>query len=278
MQEDKIYINGKVIKADSAAIPAKDQGLLFGYGLFETLRVYNHIPFMLTEHLERLSSSSEILEIDIPSLITLETEISRFINHTDLCNGVLRITLTKGNNVPNIIFTHRSVNYSVSDYDKGFSLITSAIKRNAASPLAHLKTLNYMDNLLAKKEAQKAGFDEALLLNTDGLLSECSTSNIFFINDQTLYTPDINCGLLNGIVRQLLLHKIAPALHLNIAEGQYALSALYSASEIFITNSVMQIMPIVKVDHQIIGNGTPGSITKKIINAYNKYVFISAQF
>jgi len=272
MQKDYIYINGKIIDEDQAAVQAKDQGLLFGYGLFETLRVYNTIPFMLTEHLERLIASLSIMEIDIPSQHFLETEIKRFINHINLCNGVLRITVTKGFSKATILFTHRDVTYDVSSYEKGFSLKTSTIKRNASSPLTYLKTLNYMDSLIAKRDAVRAGFDEALFINTDNKVSECTASNIFFINDQKVYTPAVKCGLLNGIVRELIIKDIAKNLHLKVIEGEYLLDSLYLAHEIFITNSVMQIMPVVKVDNQVIGNGLPGNDTKRIIHHYAKHI------
>ena len=272
MQKDYIYLSGKIIDENEAAILAKDQGLLFGYGLFETLRVYNGIPFMLREHLERLSTSLQIMEIDFPSLHALEAEVNRFIHYIQLYHGVLRITITKGFKEPVVLMTHRAVGYDVSSYDKGFSLKTSTIKRNASSPLTSLKTLNYMDSLIAKKDAVKAGFDEALFINTDNLVSECSASNIFFIKDKKIYTPSVKCGLLNGIIRELLIKDLAKELDLKVIEGEYPLNALYQAHEIFITNSVIQIMPIVKIDHQIIGNGSPGSITKKIINYYAKYI------
>lgn len=272
MYKDSIYINGRILAADEAAVQAKDQGLLFGYGLFETLRVYNTIPFMLKEHLKRLKSSLSIMEIDIPSLPALEDEINRFIHHIKLCNGVLRITVTKGFRESNILMTHRDIGYAASSYEKGFSLKTSTIRRNPSSPLTYLKTLNYMDSILAKKEAVNAGFDEALFINTTGRISECSASNIFFINDKEIYTPDVKCGLLSGIIRELIIGDIAGELNFKIIQGEYTLDRLYQASEIFITNSVMEIMPVVKVDDQVIGNGLPGTNTKEIINQYQKHI------
>ncbi|WP_069998356.1 aminotransferase class IV [Cellulosilyticum sp. I15G10I2] len=272
MQKNYIYINGQIIDEDLAAIQAKDQGLLFGYGVFETIRIYNGMPLMLMKHLERLTAALCIMEINIPSLPILEAEVTRFIHHIKLCNGVLRITVTKGFKEATILFTHRETGYDAESYKKGFSLKTSAIKRNATSPLSYLKTLNYMDSLIAKRESLRAGYDEALFINTDNRVSECSSSNIFFIHDQKLYTPAITCGLLNGIVRALILSDIVKELNLTVTEGEYVLDTLYQADEIFITNSVIQIMPIIKVDNQIIGNGLPGSTTKKIMEQYSKHI------
>lgn len=272
MYNDLISVNGKITDAAQAALEAKDPGLLFGYGIFETLRVYNTIPFMLKDHLERLKKSLEKLEIVLPASYCFEEEIRKFVQHIELINGVLRITVTKGSKKPNIILTHREVGYTAVCYEKGLSLKTSSIKRNASSPLTYLKTLNYMDNILAKKEALEAGFDEALMTNTEGLISECSTSNIFFISDQVLYTPERSCGLLNGIAKQFIINTLAQELSLTTIEGQYPLKVFLRADEIFISNSIMQVMPVIKINDQLIGTGTPGPITQKIITQYERHI------
>ncbi|MDF2614260.1 MAG: branched-chain amino acid aminotransferase/4-amino-4-deoxychorismate lyase [Clostridia bacterium] len=272
MQKDYIYINGKILEEGQAVILGKDQGLLFGYGLFETIRVYNSMPFMLTEHLKRLETSLRIMEIDIPSQYVLEDEIKRFISSIHLSDGVLRITITKGFKEATILFTHREVPYDPLSYEKGFTLKTSSIKRNSSSPLSQLKTLNYLDNMIAKKEAVRAGFDEALFINSDNLICECSSSNIFFIKDNKIYTPEAKCGLLNGIVRELLIRDIPEELNLQIIEGEFKIDLLYKASEVFITNSVIQVMPVVRIDDQFLGNGLPGSTTKKIMSYYKNQI------
>lgn len=272
MNSEHVYINGEIIPTANAAIPLMDQGLLFGYGLFETIRVYNSMPFMLAEHLNRLESSALALDISLPGNDELKKAISHFIGCIGMNSGVIRITATKGINSPNIIFTHRNVPYSKNDYERGFSIKTSAIRRNPASPLTYFKTLNYLENVLAKKEAVREGFDEALLLNTDGLVSECSSSNIFFIKEGILHTPGLSNGLLKGIVRELVIGNLATIAGYEVFEGNYSVEEVYSYDEVFISNSVMQLMPVTRIDNCVIGNGIPGGITKKLTAVYDNLV------
>ena len=266
-----IYVNGE-IHDNQAIILSIDQGLLFGYGLFETIRIYNNSPFMLKEHLERLKSSMNILDIDTASLTNIESEIYSFINTINLSDGVLRLTITKGSTKPNIIFTHRPVGYDSDKYNKGFTLKTSTIKRNSTSPLTYIKSLNYMDNIIARKDAQNSGFDDALFINENNFVSECSTSNIFFIKDEIIYTPSLKCGLLNGIVRELLIYSIVKKINIQLIEGEYSIDLLYEADEIFVTNSVIQIMPVVKINNITIGKGIPGIIAKNLITEYEHII------
>lgn len=272
MNNNTIYYNGLILDGNESIIKAKDQGILFGYGLFETIRIYNSIPFMLDEHLERLKNSSYKLEILINDFEELKNKIDMFLKEINIINGVLRITVIKGIDTPNILFTTREVTYNDENYVNGFKLKVSKIKRNQSSPLAYIKTINYLDNILAKKEAIQSGYDDALLINTDNYVSECSGSNIFCIKNSIIYTPSIECGLLNGIVRELLVSKIIEKLGYKIIEGKYSIDFLNSADEVFITNSVMEIMPVVLIENNKIGNGKQGEITKKISDFYRKYI------
>lgn len=271
MIDEYVWINGEIISPEKAAISAKDQGLLFGYGLFETMRLYHSIPFMLDKHLSRLYASAMALEINIPDLNSIKNSILSFIDSIDLNDGVLRLTVTKGTCKSNIILTHRKIPYNPGDYERGFSLKVSSIKRNPDSPLTYHKTLNYLDNILARKEAEKEGFDEALLLNTNNHISECSSNNIFFIRKNILHTPRVNNGLLKGIVRDLILEQIADKAGYHVLEGDYTLEELYSSDEVFITNSVIQIMPVVKINANPISSGLPGTGTKKLTRIFENH-------
>jgi len=272
MPKDCVYLNGTLVKENQGVILAKDQGLLFGYGVFETVRIYQSRPFMLEEHLKRLLKALQIMEMEMPPLMDWEADIEMYIKAADLRDGVLRITMTKGFDEPNIIFTHRPVGYSASDYANGFTLKTSAIRRNASSPVTYVKTLNRMDCVLAKREAALAGYNEALFLNTENILSECSSSNIFFLRGNTLFTPAISCGLLNGIARELVATKIAGELGFSVEEGAFSTEELYQADEVFITNSVIQVMPIVRVDDRVIGSGLPSPQVNRIAERYGKHI------
>lgn len=271
MKDELVFINKRIIPAEQAGISVLDRGLMFGWGLFETIRIYNGKPFMLYEHIRRMMTSAGLLNI---SMCMDENEIARqvgiFIESAGIHNMVLKIILTKGvDNVSNIIFTYRTVSYSDNDYKRGFSSTISKIRRNVFSPLTFMKTLNYMDNIIAKQEATEAGCDEAIILNTRDRLCEGSMSNVFFIKNNRLYTPNVGNGLLPGIVRQAVIDKIAPAIGMEVFQGEFDSAQLIEADEAFLTNSVMQVMPLVSVDGKVIGSGTPGTVTASIIEAYN---------
>lgn len=270
-----ISVNGNILPKGEAFILADDRGLMYGWGVFDTIRLYEGIPFMLEEHLKRLIASAAQLHIQMvdDDMDNLIRQIDTFIRKAEIVNGIMRITLTPGENgVLNMIITSRSINYSIADYQRGFSLKTSTVRRNPYSPLSSIKSLNYLDNILAKEEAVKRGFDEALLLNTQGWLSECSCSNIFFVKNQKLFTPSTNCGLLDGITRKMVIKQLAISLNIELYSGKYRMKDLYAADEVFITNSVLQIMPVKKVNVCMIGEEIVGEVVQKLINEYKNVV------
>jgi len=277
MPKDCVYINGKIVNENQCVILAKDQGLLFGDGVYDTVRVYRNHPFMLTEHMDRLKAALKAIEIDIPTSLDWEADIDKYVKTAELTDGVLRITVTKGTYEANVLFTNRPSGYEASSYKTGFSLKTSTIRRNASSPVTYIKSLNRMDSVLAKREAVTAGFSDALFINTDNQLSECSSSNIFFVCGQTLYTPAISCGLLDGIARELVISPMAGELGYSVVEGVFTREDLYRADEVFISNSVIQIMPVVRVDEHRISIGLPGRHAKRIADQYEKHVWESMQ-
>ncbi len=274
MIKNLISVNGNILPKEKAFILADDRGLMYGWGVFDTIRLYEGIPFMLEEHLKRLVASAAQLHMHmVNDMHNLIRQIDTFIKKAEIVNGVMRITLTPGENgVLNTIITSRSINYSIADYQRGFSLKTSTVRRNPYSPLASIKSLNYLDNILAKEEAVKRGFDEALLLNTQGWLSECSCSNIFFVRNQKLFTPSTDCGLLDGITRKMIIKQLAISLNMELYSGKYRLKDLYAADEVFITNSVLQIMPVKKVNVRMIGGEIVGEVVQKLINEYKNFV------
>lgn len=282
MSKNLISVNGSVLPEEKAFIPANDRGLMYGWGVFDTMRLYEGIPFMLEEHLNRLTASAVQLRIvDAVDKDKMIQQIEAYIKKAEIVNAVLRVSLTPGRNgALHTIITSRNISYSIADYQRGFSLKSSTIRRNPYSPLANIKTLNYLDNILAKEEAVKNGFDEALLLNTQGWLSECSCSNIFFVKGQKLFTPSADCGLLDGITKKTVTGQLIHSLNMEFYSGKYRLKDLYAADEIFITNSVLQIMPVIKVNVRKIGDGIVGEVVQKLVKAYETFVdsYLKASF
>jgi branched-subunit amino acid aminotransferase/4-amino-4-deoxychorismate lyase len=272
MPKPIIYINGDTVKENSPVILAKDPGLLSGYGVYDSIRVYRYRPFKLPEHVSRLKGALHTIDIDIPATSTWEEDIDKYLQEAELEDGVLRITVTSGINQPNILFTHRPIGYTASMYQDGYTLMTSSIRRNDSSPMTYIKSVQLMDGVLAKRDAIRAGFHDALFLNTKNQITECSTSNLFFVCGQTLYTPEISCGLLNGIARELIISHLAGELKYSVVEGAFTCEDLYRADEVFISNSVIQIMPVTRVDEHIIGDGKPGPIARRVAMQYEKHV------
>ncbi|QNU66114.1 aminotransferase class IV family protein [Ruminiclostridium herbifermentans] len=269
-----ISINGQIKDDSVPVLTACDTSFLYGFGVFETLRIYNGVPFMLKEHVERMKNAASKLKIPFEhNYLKIRAYVQELIDHAQLKECVIRVTLSKvSEDSSNIIITYRKLNYEQSSYNKGFMLKCSSVKRNPTTPLVYLKTNNYMENIIEKNLAMSEGFNEALFLNIYNHVSECSTSNIFFVQDGKLCTPDVECGLLDGIARGMILCKLATEIGLEIEVGKYSLENLCSADEVFISNSVMQIMPVVKIDSTKIGDGIPGSITKSLMAAYDTYV------
>jgi len=266
----QVSLNGVILDYDQPAIAVADQGLLYGYGVFDTLRIFKKKPFMLDRHIDRLVSSALILDINVTEVMSnIHLWLDEFILKTGLVDAISRITVTKGvKDMPCIIISSRPFIYTAKHYMNGFSAGVSAIKRNEHSPLAKIKSLNYLDNILARRMANDKGFDEALMLNGKDFLCECSMSNIFFVKDEILHTPAPDCGLLDGITGALVKDTIAPVLNLSLIEGEYLCEDLICADESFLTNSAMGIMPLISIDRHPIGEGRPGKITRLVMKHY----------
>ncbi len=271
-------VNGKLVfEGESESwISGRDQGLLYGYGLFETMRVYGGRIFALEAHLQRLLLSSDQLGIVTGlSLDDFRLAVGKYVNENELNNRALRLTLTKGDpyqgTYPAVVLSSRELTYLPGDYDQGFPAIISPVRRNQTSPLVYHKTLNYLDNLLALQAAREAGAREALFLNINGVLAEGTLSNLFFVRDGVIHTPAVNCGLLDGVTRRKVI-GLATARGYRLAEGEYAPEDLLAADEAFLTNSLMEIMPLVKVDGTPIGDGRPGWVTGSLLERYKALI------
>jgi branched-chain amino acid aminotransferase len=275
------YLNGAYLPLDEAKISVTDSGFLYGFGCYETVRGYRGRVFRLNEHLIRLSQTAERLKlpVDIKELKIIITEI---LLRNDYENVRLRITITggetnqlmSGNAIlsPTILVTAvKYIPFSTDIYKKGFNVIITSMSRNSRSSLSEMKTICFLESQLAREEAHSAGMDDAIFLNEKGFLAEASSSNVFLISGEFLKTPRLGSGLLPGVTREVVL-ELAKKYGLNTIETDIKSEELQVAEEVFITNSMIEIMPVSKVKSKIIGSGRPGPITLKLSELYKDLV------
>ena len=286
--EEIVYLNGSLIPRSQARVSVFDHGFLYGYGLFETMRAYHGTIFLLERHLKRLLNSAAVIGL---SSELAEIDLGKACTDTLMANGLqdarLRLTVSRGevdsfsgsgtSVAPTVLVTARSYQALPAQiYNRGFRVGASSFRRYSQSPLSRLKSANYLLNVLARKEAEAAGLDESLLLNERGLITEGSISNVFFASHSGLVTPPVESGILPGITREVVM-ELADALGINVTEGEVRLEDLGQFDEAFLTNSVMEIMPLVEVRDNAgevitIGSGRPGKITKRLMAAYREMV------
>jgi branched-chain amino acid aminotransferase len=272
----KIYINGTLYDKEDAKVSVYDHGLLYGDGVFEGLRSYGGNVFRLDEHLARLWNSAKAILLEIP--ISRE-EMARAVNETLKANGLkdayIRLVVTRGagtlgldpNRTANpqvIIITDHITVYPEELYRQGLEIITASTLRNHPAALnPRIKSLNYLNNILAKIEAQQAGCMEALMLNHKGEVAECTADNIFLVRDGVLLTPPTDAGVLEGITRQAVI-ELARASGHEVREVSLTRHDVYIADECFLTGTAVEVIAVVKVDSRKIGSGTPGPITRDL--------------
>ena len=232
-----------------------DDGLQFGRGAFETLRVTDR-PLFLQQHCDRINLALE--RLDIPRSVALES-VSGLIERHGIRDCVLKILVTRENE----LLITRPFPYPPETYERGFHLAITDTRRSSTSPLTSIKTLNYLENLLAREAAVGSGSDDVLFLNERGEMAETTASNLFFVNDGVLYTPEAGCGLLEGIVRQWVMEMF------HVRTGRYPLDVLRVAEEAFVTNSVLGIMPVAAVGGQDIPRG---DFTQGLMELYEEFV------
>ena len=281
LEERVIYVNGVLVPLSRARISPFDHGFLYGYGLFETMRAYDGHVFLLEQHLARLYQSAETLRFgELPGKAEIASAILQTLEANDLKDARIRLSVSMGEGemVPDpatckkvtvIVAAQKYIPPKPQTYDKGFSAILSSFRRDSQSILSRLKTTSYLNSILARQEARKAGVDEAVMLNEKGTLTECSSSNLFLLLGVTLCTPTVESGLLPGITRQAVL-EIASQEKVDVRIEELAPGALMKAEEAFLTNSLMELMPLTSFQGQPVGNGLPGPVTKKLMAAYSR--------
>lgn len=266
----KIYLDGKFVEEKEARVSIFDPGFLYGQGAFETMRAYNKKIFRLDSHIERLLKALPLLEIKIgQGAEALKEAALGCIKENNLKDAYVRLTVWQGADKGHIAIFAKSYDFlQKEDYRKGFrAVISKTFRQNEFSPLSGIKSANYLPLLLAYRQAKAQGYDESLLLNTQGFLSEASRANIFFIKDNCLITPLLDCGCLPGITRDTVL-SIAAKEKIRCLEAKVSPEELKKADEAFLTNSLIEVMPLVAVDDRPILKGNPGKITELIQKRY----------
>ena len=279
--DEIVYFNGYLSSRWQAGISAWDYGFLYGFGLFETMRAYKGRVFRLDSHLNRMARSAKVLGLAIEPQ-NLKEAVAATIEANNLSDARVRITVSAGEGdmtanpatctESTVLITAVEYKpYPKQVYDKGFSAITSSIRRNSKSPLSRIKSTNYAESLLARQEARAAGVDEAICLNDKGLLAEASMSNVFLVEGSNLRTPGEENGILPGITREVVL-ELASKLGINTLEHNIEMGELGQADEAFLTNSLIEIMPLTQIDGKAIGSGRPGHASQRLAAEYKKLV------
>lgn len=280
----KIYINGKFYSKEDAAISVYDHGLLYGDGVFEGIRAYAGRVFKLKEHVDRLFESAKSIMLKIP--LTRE-KLMEDVAHTVKVNGLkdayVRLVVTRGPgtlglnpfncSTPQIIIiADKIVLYPRTFYENGLSVITVPTQRNLAEAVnPRIKSLNYLNNILAKIEAINSGVHEAIMLNAQGYVAECTGDNIFVVKEGIVKTPPLYVGVLEGITRDEII-SIARKFGIKVVESVFTRHEVFNADECFLTGTAAEVIPVVKVDGRAIGNGRPGKLTRRLMTAFHELV------
>ncbi|MFI0347470.1 MAG: branched-chain-amino-acid transaminase [Chthoniobacterales bacterium] len=280
----KIYIDGKFFSEEEAKISVFDHGLLYGDGIFEGLRFYNGALFCLEEHIDRLYQSAQAILLKIPLTHTqLQQAVIETVHRNDLSDGYVRLIVTRGKgslglnpeSCPQasiIIIVAKIKLYPQESYEKGLHVITCSTRRvthGAFSPM--VKSLNYLNNVMAKIEAAQAGAGEGLMLNEQGLVAECTGDNIFVVKHGEVFTPPTSSGALAGITRAVVI-KMARAFDLIVHEKEMTRYDIYTGDECFLTGTAAEIIPVASLDQRVIGDGNPGKITQQLMSEFQKVI------
>lgn len=276
-----VYLNNKTVPASEAKISVFDHGFLYGDGVYETMRVYDRVVFMLDGHIQRLYRSASLIGLDIPkNAADIKLAIYETLRANSLDNAYVRLTVSRGygpigldpalcEKPTFVIMVNEFKNYPGAFYANGIRLIIASIRRNFKEALnPQIKSLNFLNNILAKIEAKQSDAYEAVMLNSECHLTEGTISNIFFAANGILHTPSVDCGILDGITRALVI-EIAVRNGITIREGRFTPDELYGADEVFITNTTMEVMPVSRVDDK---HFKAGDIAGLLLKKYRQEV------
>jgi branched-chain amino acid aminotransferase len=288
-QAMKVYIDGKYYSERDAKVSVFDHGLLYGDGIFEGIRAYHGRVFKLKEHIDRLFCSAKAILLDMPwshaHIMKATVETCRMNKVRD---GYIRLVVTRGigtlglnpnrcKNPSLIIIAGKIQLYPPELYENGMGIVTVPTVRNLHSAVnPAIKSLNYLNNILAKIEANNSGCEEAVMLNAEGYVAECTGDNLFIIKGNRLLTPPLSAGALYGITRGVVM-EIADESGLQVSEPNLTRYDLFNADECFLTGTGAEVVPVVKIDGRVIGSGKPGPITRKLETQYRALTKVSGE-
>lgn len=280
----QIWFDGRLVPADQARVSVYDHGLLYGDGVFEGIRAYRGRVLKSLTHLKRLFESARAIALAIPyTLDQLDAAIRQTLAANAIESGYIRLCVTRGVgplglnpyqcSSPTAFVIADSIQlYPAELYNTGMEIVTASTIRNHPAALSpRIKSMNYLNNILAKIEGVRAGVPEALMLNTQGFVAECTGDNIFIVKDGVLYTPPLHAGVLEGVTRNLVI-DLARGIGLDVRTPDLTRHDLYVADECFLTGTAAEVIPVTKIDNRPIAAGKPGPITAKLIAAFRKLV------
>jgi branched-chain amino acid aminotransferase len=277
---EKIFLNDKLIDIDKACISATDSGFLYGTGLFETMRSYNGVVFALADHLDRLFFSANVLSIDISyTKENIADAVNKVLQANKLTDARLRLTLTGGpmslpdeDRKPTLLITAVKLQpYPPEYYKKGVLVVLCPFRQNPNDPTCGHKTTSYYSRMIALKIAHQKRAAEALWFTTDNRLAEGCISNVFLVKDSALYTPPLKTPVLAGVARKTIC-RLAEENSIKLVEKDLSIDDLLAADEIFLTNVIMQVLPVVSVEKHIVGKGKPGPVTQELREKFEELI------
>lgn len=278
----KVYVSGKLVEKEQATVSVFDHGFLYGDGVFEGIRVYGGRVFLLAEHIDRLFESARAIRLEIPlTKAALIAATNDTVAANALVDGYVRLVVSRGAGTlgldprktadPQIIIIADTISlYPPEMYQQGLKLITASTLRNHPQALsARIKSLNYLNNILAKIEGTDAGCVEALMLNHKGEVAECTGDNIFIVSRGTLKTPPVDAGILEGITRNAVI-RLAREANIPVAETTLLRHDVYVADECFLTGTAAEVVPVTSLDGRPIGDGKPGPVTTDLLARFRR--------
>ncbi len=278
----KIYFNGEMVDKDKAVVSVFDHGLLYGDGVFEGIRSYEGLVFKLKEHIDRLYRSADAIQLTIPKTKGEMSEaVIKTLQANDLRSAYIRLVVTRGpgdlgldprkcKTCTIFIIADKIKLYPEEFYRNGLEIVTAKTRRNLTTALnPKIKSLNYLNNILAKIDAIKAGTEEAIMLSYNDYVAECTGDNIFMVKNGKLFTPPTDVGALEGITRSAVM-DLARKTGIGFEERMLKLDDLYSADEVFLTGTAAEIIPVTMIDKKKIGSSKPGAITTRLLGEFKK--------